>query len=172
MTKHITLITHCTRGMYDSSKSNKNDDTKLYQYHTDQVCEQHSHQNFIHKKKKKSSQCRDGSMNALSNKVHYKQEVPHSDVHSITWPHQSTTIHIEVAVAHLGTIYCYLCRNMVVEQCGVHVTVCMARLVYVLCVNHVHSLNHPYISWISFRNLFMEACFCSFRIKNFLFLPF
>ena len=54
----------------------------------------------LHKKdskKKKSSCCRDGSMNAMADKVH-KQEVPctvHSDdVQSISWPHYSTTIPI------------------------------------------------------------------------------
>ena len=33
----------------------------------------------------------DKSMNALADKVH-KQEMPHSDTHSITWAHYSTTI--------------------------------------------------------------------------------
>ena len=42
-------------------------------------------------------------MNALADKVH-KQGMPHSDTHSITWPHYSTTIPTQVAVArHVGT---------------------------------------------------------------------
>ena len=54
----------------------------------------------LHKKisKEKSSLCRDGAqcINALADKVH-KQEVhacTHTDtcMHSITWPHYSTTI--------------------------------------------------------------------------------
>ena len=37
-------------------------------------------------------------MYALADKAH-KQGIPHSDMHSITWPHYSTNIH------------CYLCRD-------------------------------------------------------------
>ena len=45
---------------------------------------------------------------------------------------------------------------------GVHITVCMSLFICVLC-QPVHSLT-LYISQISFRNIFMETCFCSFLI--------
>ena len=45
-------------------------------------------------------------MNALADKVYmvYKQGMPHSDMHSITWPHPSTIIHpfVHIYVACSG----------------------------------------------------------------------
>ena len=43
--------------------------------------------------KKKSSWCRDRSLNALADKVYTQTRSAHSDMHSITWPHYSTTMH-------------------------------------------------------------------------------
>ena len=37
---------------------------------------------------------------------------------------------------------------------GVHITVCMARLVFVLVSQCIHALNHPYMSYISFLKSF------------------
>ena len=56
--------------------------------------------NYLHKKisKKKSSRCRDGWMHECTGWQSTKQEVPWTidildyDMHSITWPHHSTTI--------------------------------------------------------------------------------
>ena len=53
------------------------------------VCQKRT-ETSLHKKISKN-QCRDGSMNALADEVH-KQGMPHSDMHSKTWPHYSTTI--------------------------------------------------------------------------------
>ena len=43
-------------------------------------------------------------MNALADKVH-KQGMPHSDMHSITWPQYSTTIPTEVAVTRQSALF-------------------------------------------------------------------
>ena len=105
---------------------------------------------------KKSSWCGDGSMNALANKVH-KQEVPRTQWLCTPYDH---TLFIGMPLpTNVG---------MVVEQCGhmeciyhcVHGTSC-------LCTLSASTFIEPSLytsARFLFRNLFMEACFCSFLI--------
>ena len=108
-------------------------------------------------------------MNALADKVHNKKCHAHRGMHSIPWPHYSTTIPTLVTINLVPTRHCHLWVyvGMVVElwpYYGVHTTMCMALLVRVLC-QPVHSCIEPHIPTLPrflFRNLFMETCFCFF----------
>ena len=56
-------------------------------------------------------------MNALADKVKVKQGMPHSDMHSITQPQYSTTMHpyISSSGTPVSTIYTATYVGMVVE---------------------------------------------------------